>query len=374
MRGCAGRRASLLISCTARPEPLAKVSGEASFLSRGLLFKLGDKRSSPLSRPCHTVEDIVSEVRLIIETEKALHPEEGAEFYFRGETKNHESNDDSELGTSFTCFLYQKRLHDAWRYERELYQEALRCRVVDFYQDRTMAERLARMQHYQLPTRFNDLSSNALQSAYFATGAGSFGGDRERSDPFDGWIRVIKIAKHKMKSFTSDIIVAISHLPLVDPADLRLDGPLAETDEQGEGLNVLRYEIMKERSAFGFEAERPVAAPRLRREIQKVWPFKPVLNNPRIQKQDGIFIAVGCADGKKPIYPSYAPEDYDNPDTPSYGIKQIGAVRLSASSKHDIEEELRYYGVCGEQVYPDLSDTCQYIRERMSKEYEHVPV
>jgi len=30
LRGCAGRRASLLISCTARPEPLPKVSGEAS--------------------------------------------------------------------------------------------------------------------------------------------------------------------------------------------------------------------------------------------------------------------------------------------------------------------------------------------------------
>ena len=45
LRGCAGRRASLLISCTARPEPLPKVSGEASFLSpRASLSGAGDER------------------------------------------------------------------------------------------------------------------------------------------------------------------------------------------------------------------------------------------------------------------------------------------------------------------------------------------
>ena len=67
-------------------------------------------------------------------------------------------------------------------------------------------------------------------------------------------------------------------------------------------------------------------------------------------------------------------EDYDDPEAPSYGIKQIGAVRLVASAKHDIEEELRYFGVCGEHVYPNLSDTCQYIREKLNREYEDVPV
>ena len=374
MRGGAGRRASLLISCTARPEPPVKVSGDAFFLSPGLLVKLGDKRPHLLSRPCRTIEDIASEVRLIIETEKVLHPEERAEFYFRGEGMNHAAKDNSELGTAFPCFLYQSRWHDAWRYERELYQEALRCRVVEFEHDHTMADRLARMQHYQLPTRFNDLSDNALQAAYFATGAGSFGGDRAKSAPFDGWIRVIKIAKDKMKSFTSDIIVAISHLPLVDPDKIHLYDDFDRTDEEGKGLNVLRYEIMKERPAFGFEAERPIAARKLRHDIQQAWPFKPLLGNPRIQKQGGIFIAVGCSDGKRPIYPTYAPEDYDNPDAPSHGIKQVGAVRIAADAKQDIENELRYYGVRGEQVYPDLSDTCQYIRNKLSEEYKNVPV
>ena len=177
-----------------------------------------------------------------------------------------------------------------------------------------------------------------------------------------------------MKSFTSDVIIALSHLPLVDPNKIRLYDDFDRTDEDGKGLNVLRYEIMKERPAFGFEAERPVAARNLRHDIQQVWAFKPMLGNPRIQKQGGIFIVVGCADGKRPIHPTYSPEDYDNPDAPSYGIKQVGAIRIASDAKYDIEAELRYYGVRGEQVYPDLSDTCQYIRDKLSKEYEHVPV
>ena len=340
----ARKRASLLISARALPEPSRRSAERSSFCPQGLLVKPRDKRTNPLRHPCRTVKDIASEIRLIIETEKSLHPEEGAEFYFRGEGMNYAAEDNSELGTAFPCLLYQPRWHDAWRYERELYQEALRCRVVEFEHDHTMADRLARMQHYQLPTRFNDLSDNALQAAYFATGAGSFGGDREKSAPFDGWIRVVKIAKDKMKSFTSDIIVAISHLPLVDPDKIRLYDDFAKTDEEGKGLNVLRYEIMKERPAFGFEAERPIAARKLRHDIQQVWPFKPLLGNPRIQKQGGIFIAVGCSDGKRPIYPTYAPEDYDNPDAPSHGIKQVGAVRIAADAKQDIENELRYYG------------------------------
>ncbi len=321
-----------------------------------------------MSCPCYNVEGIVSEVRRVIEEEKARHPDDDeAEFFFRGEKQNYETYDNSEIGTHFCCCLYQRNKPYAWKYERKLYEEALRHNVIDFYQDRTMTERLARMQHYQLPTRFNDLSDNALQSAYFATGAGSF--RQDGGDDLDGWIRIVKVAKHKMKSFTSDIIIALSHLPLVNPEKIHLYDGYDRTDEDGRGLNVLRYEIMKERPAFGFEAERPIAARKLRHDIQQVWAFKPMLNSPRIKKQGGIFLVVGCGDGKKPIYPTYSEEDYENPDAHSFGIKQIGAVRIAAEAKKPLIEELRYFGVRAENTYPELSEVCQGIDERLSMEY-----
>jgi hypothetical protein len=321
-----------------------------------------------MSRPCRNVEDIVSEVRRIIEEAKAKNPgDTGAEFFFRGEKQNYETRDNSEIGTHFPCNLYQPANKNAWKYERKLYEEALRRNVVDFHQDRTMTERLARMQHYQLPTRFTDLSENALQAAYFATGAGSF--RKDGGEELDGWLRIVQVAGHKMKSFTSDIIVAISHLPLVEPTRFHLDGPLAATPEDDGGLNVLRYEIMKERPAFGFEHERPKVAMDLRRDIQQVWAFKPMLNSPRIKKQDGIFLAVGCGDGKRPIHPTYSEEDYGNPGAPSYGIKQIGAVRIAAEAKKPLLEELRHFGIRAENTYPELPDVCREIEERLRGEY-----
>ena len=322
-----------------------------------------------MSRPCHNVEDIVAEVRRIVGEEVSCHPEAGAEFFFRGVKQNYATGDNSEIGTSFPCSLYQGNRPKAWEYERDLYQEALRHNIIDFDHDRTMAERLARMQHYQLPTRFCDLSDNALQAAYFATGAGSFRNDD--GVELDGWVRVVKVAKRKLKSFTSDIIVAISHLPLVNPDGIRLSDPLAPSPDNGGGLNALRYEIMKERPAFGFEAERPTVAMRLRHDIRQAWAFRPILNTPRIMKQGGIFIAVGCGDGKRPIHPTYAPEDYDNPDAPSSGIKQVGAVRIAAGAKKVILEELRLFGVRAESVYPELSDVCQGIDNRLIEEHRN---
>ena len=316
-----------------------------------------------MSRSCHNVEDIVSEVRRIIEEEKSLHPEDGAEFYFRGEAANFAKKQDCEIDTHFSCSLYRTDKPYRWKRERELYQEGLRYNVASFAEDHTMAERLARMQHFGLPTRFADLSGNALQAAFF--GAGGWDSNPDFSNRFDGWIRVVKIAKRKMKSFTSDIIVAISHLPLVDDDRVHLYDGFDKTEEDNRGLNVLRYEIMKERPAFGFEAERPVAAERLRKEIQQVWAFKPLRNSTRIRNQDGIFLAFGCGDRKEPLFPTFSPADYYDDSAPSFGIKQIGAVRIASESKPDILRQLRWFGQAAEVVYPELCEVCKTIDERM---------
>lgn len=115
---------------------------------------------------CKNLSEIVALIKTTIGKEKKEHPESGCEFFFRGESKNFESDDDSvALGTAFKSTLDRKGLVG---YERELYEDAMRLNVADFYEDRTMAERICRMQHYFLPTRFADISENALLSTHFA--------------------------------------------------------------------------------------------------------------------------------------------------------------------------------------------------------------
>ena len=126
---------------------------------------------------CRTVDDIAREALRIIDEEKRSSNDPRAEFFFRGESKNHKSDYDSDpLGTAFQSYLDRLGLVE---YERELYQEAMRLNVASFEEDRTMEERVSRMQHYGLPTRFCDMSTNVLLSAHFACGGGKPGIEKD---------------------------------------------------------------------------------------------------------------------------------------------------------------------------------------------------
>ena len=302
---------------------------------------------------CRTVDDIAREALRIIGEEKASSNEPCAEFFFRGESRNHKSDYDGDpLGTAFQSYLDRLRLVE---YERELYEEAMRLNVASFEEDRTMVERVARMQHYGLPTRFADMSTNVLLSAHFACGGGKSGVEK-CDDERDGFIRVMKVRHDKIKSFTSDIIIAISHLPLVTSDNVR------PTHERG--LGYLTYEVKNNRPGFLGEDEDKDIGKQLRDEIQHVWAFKPMMNSRRIRKQGGLFLAFGCGDNKKSLEPTFSPSDYNNPSAPSYGIKQIGYIRIAADAKKDIRKQLCYFGMEAESVYPELSNVCEELGNR----------
>lgn len=304
-------------------------------------------------RECASVSEIVEQITTTIEEEKARYPKDTcAELFFRGERKNYDAP--RSFGTHFDCLL--DRRTSFVEHERDIYEDALRLNVVSFKDDRTMCDRIARMQHYRFPTRFADISTNALLAAFFAA-------DGERTDATsgdneDGYIRIIKVAKRKMKSFTSDIITLISHLPLVAAENICVSNP------RRDGLGYLTYEVKNERTGFyDFDSD-PGLHQTLCSELQQVWAFKPVLNNDRIKAQGGAFLAFGCRDNKAPLRPTFAPEDYENKNAPSHGIKQIGYVRIAADAKAVIRKQLRLFGMPAETVYPDLENVAKALTER----------
>ncbi len=312
---------------------------------------------------CRTIAEVVEEAFSIIGREKRVHDEPDAEFFFRGETQNyyHKGAPSARLEPSFPSSLDQ--LERRIQHERDLYHDAMRYNIFSFERDRTMVERLIRMQHYRLNTRLADISTNLNLSTFFAVGGESVTRGDEPSDD-DGYIRVIKVAKHKMKTFTSDIITAIAHLPLVKPEDVN--------PSRMNGLETLRYEVTNERPGFsmfirpdeGSEKMRRLER-LLRREIQHVWAFKAPYNNDRIRNQSGAFLAFGCRDGKAKLNASFSEADYENRDAPSYGIKQVGYVQIHHKAKTDILHQLRLMGMEAEVVYPDLSDVCKAIMNRI---------
>ena len=309
-----------------------------------------------MNASCHSLGEVVANILSMIERDRQTSPEEGVEYFFRGETCNYKHPGSPYLDTAFDSLL-DREDGRWWKNERKLYEEAMRLNVASFTEDRTMAERVARMQHYGLPTRFADLSENALLSVCFAAGGG--GGDATQHAEEDGFIRVIKVAADKMKSFTSDIITAIAHLPLVSCENVN---PGTEN-----GLGYLTFEIQRERPGFYSESEEPDLGKKLRDELRQVWAFKPIVNSPRLRNQGGVFLAFGCLDGKEPLHPSFSLADYHRLETPSRGIAQIGFVRIPSGAKKLILEELRWFGMPEERIYPELSEVCEVLKKRFKE-------
>ncbi|MBR1609515.1 MAG: FRG domain-containing protein [Kiritimatiellae bacterium] len=273
-----------------------------------------------MTRSCNTLDQVVADILQVVADDKAMsrRDDDGAEYFFRGEQRAYPIP--GRPATAFDPVL--DRFESFWKHERELYEEAMRLNVASFTEDRTMCERIARMQHYRLPTRFADLSVNALLPTLFACGGCS---DKPGGWPDDdGFIKVFKVAKHKMKSFTSDIIVAISHLPLVDNDKIN---PVSKRD-----VGYLVYETKNERPAFYRKEDDDWLHEELCNQLGQVWAFKPLMNNPRIRNQGGLFLAFGCRDGKEPLRPTFSLADYDNPTAPSFGIAQVGFVRIAAKA------------------------------------------
>ena len=122
-----------------------------------------------MSKACESVAEVVQEVQQILGEDRRNSPkDEKASYWFRGEARSHDEAGPYAITTTFQPCLY--RNDGWWMNERKMYEAALRLNVASFAEDTRMSERIARMQHYLLPTRFCDISDNALLSTFFATG------------------------------------------------------------------------------------------------------------------------------------------------------------------------------------------------------------
>lgn len=305
----------------------------------------------------NSVSGLIKAVGLIIAKDKNENPNEGARYYFRGEEKFF----GEEMDPKTRLESHIDRKDKNWlQYERDFFHEAYRKNPNSFVNDVTMVDKLTRMQHYRLPTRFADLSCSALLATYFACEDYK---TKASNMLEDGNLRVFKVHPRKMKRFNSNIITAIAHLPLIDNEEFRLDD-ISDDDKRvvASGLDRLAYEIRRENPSFSV-AEVGVRM-RLREDIQQVWAFEPILNNNRIRYQEGIFLAFGCRDKKQSLDATFSAADYNEQTKPTSGIMEVGRVTIDAESKDEILTELRSFGVLDEMVYPDLSDCCKAIAER----------
>ncbi|HID9470957.1 TPA: FRG domain-containing protein [Serratia liquefaciens] len=308
------------------------------------------------------VSSIVDFVTKISEIKR----ERGYSYYFRGH---------SDFGYDLLPGIYRKE--SRWiKREHKLFREIIIKCPYEFKNSKTTFQKLVKMQHYALPTRLLDITTNALVALYFSCVGGK---EKEK----DGEVIIFKISDQDIKYFDDKDVSLLSNLSKVEylfnlPStqeeedylrDMVIGGSQTGSDSDNKSNeSFLSYyrDAIRASSERSKESERLLLDAVSRdgcfmpsgifgKDLNKVVCVKPEMDNPRIVRQDGAFLLFGMNYEKR--MPASIPNHYIHaPDS--------GKIIIKAEVKEKIISELESLGITAGNVYPEIEHVANHIKRR----------
>lgn len=214
--------------------------------------------------------------------------------------------------------------------EGRMYRELLISNSIDFQGDTCTFDRLVRMQHYSLPTRLLDITSNPLIALYFAC--------NDHPDD-EGEVIVFSIEPEQIKYFDSDTASCIANLTRLsqkpnEPIDYGITK--VEAFNQQDPIKRLLHFVREEKPYFEDKLDPS--------DLQSVICVKGKRTNSRIAFQSGAFLLFG-----------------DGGTLPEKGTPQIKIQRIGITNKPDILKQLDQLNINESTVFPYIENSAKYI-------------
>jgi len=166
--------------------------------------------------------------------------------------------------------------------ENRIFRDIIAQSPADFKGCTSTFEKLVKMQHYSLPTRLLDITTNPLVALYFAC----------ENDAVDGKLFRFEVQMSDIKYFDSDAVSVVSNIAK-RPIDFSIED-LRELDRKEfnseEEIQYLLHEIKYEKPHFQNVIDS--------KDIERVFCVKPMFDNPRIIRQSGAFFLYGINGNK----------------------------------------------------------------------------
>lgn len=250
-------------------------------------------------------------------------------YFFRGHT-----NWEYEAIPS----IYRKQTiqKNILRAEYQLYHEAVRQLPLEYTSDMSPFDKLVKMQHFGLPTRLLDITTNPLVALFFACHS-----KNPQDYNTDGEVLVYSLIKEQLCYYDSKHVDTIANL-----------AESSESEEMKANLNLYQCSNVGKLhpNSFSYRIE-------LLYKFNKVLCVLPKLNNKRLVNQAGAFFIFGI--GEKKDEPAHLP------DLPY-------KIRIKAEAKMGILKELEMMNITEASLFPETDKIMSQIRTRILEEMNSI--